>query len=39
MRGNYDISLNTTVESVINYIDKGAAYLACYELKDCKLYK
>lgn len=38
MRVNYDISLNSTLESVINYIDKGAAYLACYELKDCKLY-
>lgn len=37
-QGKYDISLNSTLESLTNYLVKGTAYIACVELKDCELY-
>ena len=38
MRGNYDISSNSTLESLIDYLTKGVGYIVCIELKDCTLY-
>lgn len=35
---NYDISLNSTMQSLTNYLVRGTAYIACVELKDCELY-
>lgn len=38
MQGNYDISSNSTLESLIDYLTKGVGYIVCIELKDCTLY-
>jgi hypothetical protein len=38
MRGNYDISANSTLDSLLDYLTKGVGYIACVELKDCTLY-
>lgn len=38
MRGNYDISSNSTLEYLIDYLTKGVGYIICIELKDCTLY-
>lgn len=37
-RGNYDISSNSTLDSLIDYLTKGVGYVVCVELKDCTLY-
>ena len=38
MRGNYDISSNSTLEYLIDYLTKGVGYIVCIELKDCTLH-